>query len=58
MTPLMVLMMVQQKVLMMVQQKAPRMVVITYVLTHMEVFFCECFSGYQLRDDMMTCVGM
>ena len=21
-------------------------------------FYCECFSGYQLSDDMMTCVGM
>ena len=21
-------------------------------------FSCECFSGYQLSDDMMTCVGM
>ena len=20
-------------------------------------FSCECFSGYQLSDDMMTCVG-
>ena len=21
-------------------------------------FYCECFSGYQLSDDMRTCVGM
>ena len=21
-------------------------------------FICECFSGYQLSDDMITCVGM
>ena len=21
-------------------------------------FICECFSGYQLNDDLMTCVGM
>ena len=21
-------------------------------------FICECFSGYQLSDDLMTCVGM
>ena len=21
-------------------------------------FSCECFSGYQLSDDFMTCVGM
>ena len=20
--------------------------------------YCECFSGYQLSDDLMTCVGM
>ena len=21
-------------------------------------FYCECFSGYELSDDFMTCVGM
>ena len=21
-------------------------------------FFCECFPGYQLNDDLMTCSGM
>ena len=21
-------------------------------------YICECFSGYQLNDDLMTCVGM
>ena len=21
-------------------------------------FYCECFHGYQLSDDFMTCVGM
>ena len=21
-------------------------------------FNCECFSGYELSDDLMTCVGM
>ena len=21
-------------------------------------YICECYSGYQLSDDMMTCLGM